>query len=282
MTWCSSTDVSAAVSPRTGWSVSGGTASKAGFAGASTVSSGAVLSESARLAVVTACTSVDSAGLALAAVATGTVAMPAKLPAPSVGTAAHPAPNGVVAAAGAVVGPADALAEVDDDDELLSEEPPELQAPSVTARPEDTAMATPRVRRVLVTWRLLVGPFGAFSRRGQPNGRSGRRHLDRVPARRPGREGIGRGLRLRLAVARRGADGDCVPPGGEVGGQHPRPPEVGVGRRRQLGVGPGAAVDPHLHPGDPARLRPRHAGHGPPPGREGRQRRGRVDPGGDL
>src|SRR3954453_13348166 len=113
----------------------------AGSAGASTVMSCWPLSESTRLAAVTACTSVDSAGLALAAVATGTVAMPAKLPAPSVGTAAHPAPTGVVAAAGAVVGPADALAEVDDDDELLSEEPPELQAPSVTARPEDTAMA---------------------------------------------------------------------------------------------------------------------------------------------
>src|SRR3954451_23690898 len=191
MTWCSNTDVSAAVSPRTGWSVSGGTASKAGLAGGRTVSSGAGLSESARLAVVTACTSVDSAGLALAAVATGAVAMPAKLPAPSEGTAAHPAPNGVVAAAGAVVGPADALAELDD--ELLSEEPPELQAPSVTARPEDTAMASPRLRRVLVTWRLLVGPFAAFSRRAQPDGRSGRRHLDRVPAGRPGGEGIGRG-----------------------------------------------------------------------------------------
>src|SRR4051812_5554860 len=165
MTWCSSTDVSWAVSAISGWSVSGGTESKAGLAGASTVTSAAVFSESARLAWVTARAMVDSAGLAPAAVTTGAVAMPEKLPGPSAGTPAQPVPKGAVEAAGAEVSLADGLEEPDD--ALLSEEPPELQAPSVTARPAVTATAAPRVRRVLVTWVSLSGAVDALSRSGR-------------------------------------------------------------------------------------------------------------------
>src|SRR5215217_7638800 len=76
------------------FNASAGTASNAGFAGASTVTSSRPLRVSTRLAAVTASTSVDSAGLLLAAVATGSSAMPAKLPSPSAGTAEHPSPNG--------------------------------------------------------------------------------------------------------------------------------------------------------------------------------------------
>src|SRR4051794_2079543 len=170
MTWCSSTDVSWAVSAISGWSVSGGTASKAGLSGASRVRSGAVFSESTRLAWVTARARVDSAGLALAAVTTGTVAMPAKLPAPSAGTPAQPTPNGAVDAAGAELSLVGALEELDD--ALLSEEPPELQALSVIARPEVTAMATPRLRKVLVTWVSSSGPVDRIvaERRGRAAG----------------------------------------------------------------------------------------------------------------
>ncbi len=69
-----------------------GIASKAGSAGAKTVSSGAELSGSTRSAAVTAATRVLSSGLALAAEATGAVAMPSNEPSPSVGTSAQPAP----------------------------------------------------------------------------------------------------------------------------------------------------------------------------------------------
>src|SRR3954471_21250601 len=117
----------------------------AGLAGASTVMFCWPLSESTRLAAVTAWTSVESTGLALAAVATGTVAMPAKLPAPSAGTCEQPAPNGWSVAA-----LPDAAAELlaagllVDSDALLESEP-ELQAVSPRASAAATArMARPR------------------------------------------------------------------------------------------------------------------------------------------
>src|SRR4051794_20669771 len=94
MTWWVRIEVSCGTSASTALSVSAGTAWNAGFAGARTVMSCWLFSESTRLAALTAWTSVDRAGLLLAAVATGDVAMPAKLPAPSAGTWAHAAPNG--------------------------------------------------------------------------------------------------------------------------------------------------------------------------------------------
>src|SRR4051794_19257774 len=94
MTWWVRIEVSCGTSASTALSLSAGTAWNAGFAGASTVMSCWLFSESTRLAALTACTSVDRTGLLLAAVATGAVAMPAKLPAPSAGTWEQPAPNG--------------------------------------------------------------------------------------------------------------------------------------------------------------------------------------------
>src|SRR4051794_11486404 len=99
MTWWVRIEVSCGTSARTALSVSAGTAWNAGFAGASTVMSCWLFSESTRLAAVTAWTSVESTGLALAAVATGAVLMPSKLPAPSAGTCEQAAPNGCSMAA---------------------------------------------------------------------------------------------------------------------------------------------------------------------------------------
>src|SRR4051794_37722352 len=152
MTWWVRTAVSCGTSASTALSESAGIASNAGLAGARTVMSCALFSESPRLAAPTAVTSVDSTGLALAAVATGAVAMPSKLPAPEAGTAEQPAPNGWESMA-SLLG-----ADDDVDIELLLLEPEALsasasdpQAASPSARVAATGRMAPRLRRVLFT-----------------------------------------------------------------------------------------------------------------------------------
>src|SRR4051794_34445564 len=117
MTWWVRIEVSCGTSASTALSVSAGAARNAGVGDASTVMSCWLLSESTRLAAVSACVSVESTGFAPAAVATGTVAMPAKLPAPSAGTWEQPAPNGWSVAP--LLGAAEELLV----DELLAEDP---------------------------------------------------------------------------------------------------------------------------------------------------------------
>src|SRR4051794_11784669 len=287
MTWCRSSAVSCALSAMRGWSVSGGTAANAGFAGASTVSSGVVFSESTRLAVVNACTSDDSAGLPLAAVAAGTAAIAAKLPGPSEGTAAQPEPKGPAAFDVAVPAafPLALPAAVEDPPEPF--ESPELHALSARTTLL-AAIRTPRGTRVHVTG---VAPCPVRSTGILPDARCPGRcgvpsssaddDLDGVPAVRTGGERIGARLGLDLAVGTGRAAGDGVPSDGEVVPQDPLTPQVGVRRGGQLGVGPRAVVDPDLHAGDAARLGPGHAGDGQPARREAALRCGDVDPRGD-
>src|SRR4051812_50205772 len=91
MTWWVRIEVSWGTSATAALSVSAGTAWNAASAGASTVTSCWLLSESTRLAAVTVWTSIVSTGLLAAAVATGAVAIPAKL---SAGGRAAPGPDG--------------------------------------------------------------------------------------------------------------------------------------------------------------------------------------------
>src|SRR3954463_9642532 len=109
------------------------------------------LSESTRLAAVTAWTSVESTGLALAAVATGAVLMPSKLPAPSAGTCEQAAPNGCSLAA-LLEGGGGLLVEeplLEPDASLEPESEPHAVRPR--ARVTATGRRAPRVRVVRFT-----------------------------------------------------------------------------------------------------------------------------------
>jgi hypothetical protein len=110
----------------------------------------AELSVSTRPAALTAATSVESTGLAEAAVATGAVDMPVKLPAPVLGTDEQAGPKSALIAAPdppAADAVGDPMAEdpeaagVEDDPEAAVDEPLELQAAVVSARPATMPVA---------------------------------------------------------------------------------------------------------------------------------------------
>ena len=115
-----------------------------------------VLIESARLAAVTACTTVDRAGLVLSAVTTGSVAIAASCPGPRRGRRAQPAPNGWSEGTAAVVSALSLALLAVLEDALLSAGSSEPQALSARVRPATAAMRTPRVRGVRFTWMGLL------------------------------------------------------------------------------------------------------------------------------
>src|SRR3712207_1915823 len=296
MTWWVRIAVSWVLSASTACSASAGMASNAGLAGAITVTSWAVFSASTRLACMTACTSVDSTGLLLAAVATGSSVMPVKLPSPSAGTAVQPSPNG---SAAAVSVPISVLVSGAAGEELLEPVPvaaseavsSEPQALSVMAVPAAVTRTAVRVRVRFTEISLVVvrGSWPATGRRGprlRPAAEascgvgSGRVDPDGVQSARPGGERLGalRGLHPALGAGR--ADGELVRAGGEVVGQHPLPPQVGVHLRGELRRQPRSVVDPDLDGADAAGLRPGHPGDRAAAGREAAQRRRGVDAGG--
>src|SRR3954451_6235725 len=265
MTWWVRTEVSCGTSATTAVSWSAGTAWNAASAGASTVTSCWLLSESPRLAAVTAWTSVVSRGLLAAAVATGAVAMPAKL---SAGICAQPAPKGWSEAA-LVVGAAELVAGEGPEREALPEPSSEVQAVSAAVRTAATRATGPRVRFTVVC-SSCVRRLGADGSADQ--------QLQRVPAAGAVGVRIDAVLGLQPPGAVGGADGDPVRAALEVDRQHPLPPDVCLGLRGELGLLPLAAVDLHLHLGDAAALGPGDAGDHPAAGLDRSQRGRGVDP----
>src|SRR4051812_46639973 len=265
MTWWVRIEVSWGTSATAALSVSAGTAWNAASAGASTVTSCWLLSESPRLAAVTAWTSVVSRGLLAAAVATGAVAMPAKL---SAGICAQPAPKGWSEAA-LVVGAAELVAAEVPEPEALPEPSSDVQAVSAAVRTAATRATGPRVRFTVVC-SSCVRRLGADGSADQ--------QLQRVPAAGAVGVRIDAVLGLQPPGAVGGADGDPVRAALEVDRQHPLPPDVGLGLRRELRLLPLAAVHLDLDLRDAAALRPGDAGDGAAAGLE-RPERGRgVDP----
>src|SRR4051794_34752429 len=149
-TWWVSMAVSCGTSAASAFSWSAGTAWNASSAGARTVTSCWLFSESTRFAAATDRTRAENTGFALSAVTTGAPAIPAKLAGPWAGTK-HPGPNGWSAGgAGAVLAgatvplPAAALA-------APAPGASEVQAVSVTARTATADRAAPRARLGLIT-----------------------------------------------------------------------------------------------------------------------------------
>src|SRR3712207_1071060 len=250
MTWWLRIAVSCALSASTACSWSAGMASKAGFAGAITVTSWALLRVSTRLACMTAWTSVESTGLLLAAVATGSSVMPVKEPSPSAGTAAQPSPKGSADDVPMSLGADELLPPMASSLALLAALPA-LSAASdaVSSAPQAVMLSaraeTPVSRAVRgkgrFTWISLVVVLGFWPCPGSGAGRacgrrprrvlgdgSGRGDPDGVQSAGPVGERLGPLVGLRLALGAGGADRELVRAGCEVVEQHPLPPQVGV------------------------------------------------------